>query len=163
MKDSAHERFSIDISQSELKSIDSYRGLYGNSSGLLVPPLLGIVGRNRRGVINLDATPLLVFAVVEGQLPATLILWCAQPQPHQVSARRWWRVVLVCCPGVQDVVVGQELDVTNVQDHVQSEAQAGLVKDGSGAELLGRKRRDDALVAEAGQGLDVVWIPPNSR
>lgn len=75
--------------------------------------LLGIVRSNRWCVVDLDAAPLLVLAVVEGQLPATLVLWCAQPQSHQVPAGRWWREVFVRCPGVKDVVVGQELDVTN--------------------------------------------------
>lgn len=84
--------------------------------------LLGIVWRNGRCVIDLDTTPLLVLAVMEGQLPTTLILWCTQPQPHQMPARRWWREVLVRRPGVQNVVVRQELNVANVQDHVQSEA-----------------------------------------
>ena len=38
--------------------------------------LLRILWRYRRCIINLDTSPLLVLAVVEGQPPATLILWC---------------------------------------------------------------------------------------
>lgn len=74
---------------------------------------------------------------MEWQLPATLVLWCAQPQPHQMSAGRWWWVVLVCCPGMQNMVVRQELDVTDIQYHVQGEAQTGLVEDGESTNLLG--------------------------
>ena len=93
--------------------------------------------------------------------PATLVLRCAQPQPHQVPARRWRWEVLVGCPGVEDVVVRQELDVADIQDHVKSETQAGLVEDSSSTNLLRRERRDDALVAKARKGFDIVWVPPD--
>lgn len=122
--------------------------------------LLGIIRSNRWCVVDLDATPLLVLAVVERQLPAALLLRCAQPQPHQVPTGRWRWVVLVCRPSMEDMVVGEELDITNIQDHVKSKAQAGLVEDASSANLLRRERRNETLVAETGQGLDVVWVPP---
>jgi hypothetical protein len=64
---------------------------------------------------------------------------------------------------VEDVVVRQELDVTDIQDHVKSEAQACLVEDSSSTNLLRRKRRDEALFAKACEGFDIVWIPPDLR
>ena len=144
------------------------REIYGSCTqfgffGRLFARLLGIVRRNWWCIINLDATPLLVFAVMEGQFPTTLVLGCAQPQPHQVPTRRWRWEVFVCCSGVEDVVVRQELDVTDIQDHVKGKAQAGLVEDSSSTDLLWRKRRDEALFTEACEGLDIVWIPPDLR
>ena len=142
------------------------REIYGScthsgSFGRLFACLLGIVRSNWWCIIDLNATPLLVFAVMEGQFPTTLVLGCAQPQPHQVPTRRWRWEVFVCCSGVEDVVVRQELDVTDIQDHVKGKAQAGLVEDSSSTDLLWRKRRDEALFTEACEGFDIVWIPPD--
>ena len=142
------------------------REIYGScthsgSFGRLFACLLGIVRSNWWCIIDLNATPLLVFAVMEGQFPTTLVLGCAQPQPHQVPTRRWRWEVFVCCSGVEDVVVRQELDVTDIQDHVKGKAQAGLVEDSSSTDLLWRKRRDEALFTEACEEFDIVWIPPD--
>lgn len=60
---------------------------------------------------------------------------------------------------MQDVRVGDELDVADVEDHVQGEALAGLLEDFDGFELLGRERGDDAGVGEAGERADVVGVP----
>lgn len=62
--------------------------------------LFRILWRNRRGIVDLDATPLLLLAIMERQLPATLLLGRAKPQPHQVPPGRWRRKVLVCSPRV---------------------------------------------------------------
>lgn len=44
---------------------------------------------------------------------------------------------------------------------MKSKAQAGLVEDSSGTNLLRRERRNKAFVAEAGQGFDIIWVPPD--
>lgn len=124
-----------------------------------VPRLLRIQRRHGRVVVNLDPSPLLLLAVVERQFPSALLLRRAQPQPHQVTPRRWRRKVLVRCAGMQDVVVGQELDVANVENHVQREALGRLFKDGGGALLGVGERRDEPRVREARQRADVVGIP----
>lgn len=122
--------------------------------------LLRIQRRHRRGVVDLDAAPLLLVAVPEGQLPAALVLRRREPEAHQVPAGRGGRVVGVRRAGVQDVRVGQELDVADVEDHVQREAVAGGLEDLEGLQLGGGQGWDDALVGEAGQGADVVGVPP---
>lgn len=121
--------------------------------------LLRIQRCHRRVIVDLDAAPLLLLAVVERQLPPAFLLGRAQPQPHQVAPRRRRRIVLVRRAGVQDVVVGQELDVANVKDHVQREALARLFQDRSGVLLGVRERRDEACVGEARQRADVVGVP----
>lgn len=56
--------------------------------------------------------------------------------------------------------VGDKLDVTDVKDHVECEALAGLLENFDGFELLGGERGDDAGVGEAGERADVVGVPP---
>ena len=68
-------------------------------------------------------------------------------------------VVLVLGARVQHVRVGQELDIPDVEDHVQGEALAGLFEDFEGVELSGGEWRDDARVGEAAEGADVVGVP----
>jgi hypothetical protein len=58
----------------------------------IVPPLYSLTSlpsslfrifwRNRRGIINLNTSPLLLPTVVKWQFPASLFLGRAQPQPH---------------------------------------------------------------------------------
>lgn len=60
---------------------------------------------------------------------------------------------------MQDVRVGDELDVADIEDHVEGEALAGLLEDFDGFELLGGERGDDAGVGEARERADVVGIP----
>jgi hypothetical protein len=76
-----------------------------------------------------------------------------------MPSRGWRGKVFVLSPRVQHVVVGQELNISHVQNHVQSKAQAHLVENRSRPLLLWRQSRDEALVTEACQGLDVVWVP----
>lgn len=70
-----------------------------------------------------------------------------------------WGVVLVFCTRVQDVRVGDKLDVADVEDHVEGEALASLFEDFDGFELLGGERGDDSCVGEAGERPDVVGVP----
>lgn len=57
------------------------------------------------------------------------------------------------------MIVGQELDVANVEDHVQRELGAGCFQDEGSALLLGGERGNQTCVREAGKGADVVWVP----
>jgi len=97
---------------------------------------------------------------MEGQFPATLFLWRAQPQPHQVAAGSWRRVVLVLSTGMEHMLVRQNLDVADIEDHMQGEFEAGVFEDLGGAELGRGERWNQARVREAGKGFYVVRIPP---
>ena len=97
-------------------------------------------------VINLDPTALLLNTIPERQPPAALALRRGQPQPHQVAARGGGCVVRVGGAGVQDVRVGKELDVADVEDHVQRELVAGFLEDAQGFLLGVGEWRDDACV-----------------
>lgn len=110
-------------------------------------------------IVDLNASPLLLPTIMKRQLPAALILGRAQPQTHEMPPRRWRRVVLVRRARVQDVVVRQELDISNIEDHMQRQAQTRRLEHLSGVELRRRKRRDEPCVGEAREGADVVGIP----
>jgi len=60
---------------------------------------------------------------------------------------------------VQGVRVAEELDVADLEDHVQRQAHAGLFQHGGGVLLRFGERWDDAGVAEACQGFHVVGVP----
>lgn len=60
---------------------------------------------------------------------------------------------------MQAVVVAHELDIADLEDHVQSEPLASALKDMRGLQLRLGQRRDFADIGEAGKGLDVVRIP----
>lgn len=60
---------------------------------------------------------------------------------------------------MQEVGVADELDVADLEDHVQRQALARLLEDGEGPPLGLAQGRDDALVGEARQGLDEVGVP----
>jgi len=60
---------------------------------------------------------------------------------------------------MQDMLVAQELDVSNLQDHVQSQPVACFLQHLGSFELLGREGRDDTRVRESFKRLDIVWVP----
>lgn len=60
---------------------------------------------------------------------------------------------------MQQVRVAQELDIANLKNHVQRQPLARLLKNLHSPQLLLAERRNQALVREAGEGLDVVGIP----
>jgi hypothetical protein len=122
-------------------------------------PILSIQRRPRRLIVQLNPAPLLVRRIRERQLPTSLRLRRRQPQPHKVPARRRRRMIRVSSPAVQDVRVREELDIANLEDHVQRQAHARVFKHLRGFDLCGRQRRDLANVAVAGEGLDVVGVP----
>jgi len=95
---------------------------------------------------------------MERQFPSTLSLRRTQPQPHQVPPWRRWRIVFVRCSGVEYMVVGQELDIAHVQNHVQRMLLACLLENGNGAFLGLGKSGDETCVREAGQGTDKVGV-----
>ena len=55
--------------------------------------------------------------------------------------------------------VGDELDIANVEDHVEGEALAGLLEDFNGFELGRGEWGDDASGGEAAERADVVGVP----
>lgn len=60
---------------------------------------------------------------------------------------------------MEDLRVGEELDVTNIKNHVEGETEAGGLKDFHGLDLLWRKWWNDACVGETAKGLNIVGIP----
>lgn len=108
--------------------------------------LFGVKRSNRWVVINLNTTTLLVVAVLERQLPSTLTLRCGEPQTHQMASGHWRSVVLVGGSGVENVVVGKELDITDLKNHVQRQPHAGVFEDLNSALLLLGESGDESLV-----------------
>lgn len=140
--------------------------------------LLCIEGCYWRIVIHLHASALLLRAVGHGENPASLGVGRRQPQPEEVSSwrrgrivcsvsvkekqcwrRSFWKLTLVRCPGMQQMRVAHELDVAHLEDHVQRQPLARLLKDGQGANLLLAQGWHQPLVGEARQAADVVRIP----
>lgn len=60
---------------------------------------------------------------------------------------------------VQDVRVGDELDIADVEDHVQGQTLGGFFQNAEGFLLAVGEGGDDALVGEAREGADVVGVP----
>lgn len=63
-----------------------------------------------------------------------------------MSAWRWRWVVLVPRPSMEQVLVGHELNVSDVEFHMQCEAIACILKDLDSVGLLRGKGWDDAFV-----------------
>lgn len=123
--------------------------------------LISIQPRDRWGIIDLNPTALPLIGIGEWQPPPTLADGRAQPQAHEVAARhaRVRRVVGVGGAGVQDVRVGDKLDVADLEDHVQLDLVADALEGLECVDLCRRQGRDDAGVAEARQGAHVVRVP----
>lgn len=98
---------------------------------------------------------------MEGQPPTALAGGGAQPQAHEVAPGHAGvrAVVSVGGAGVQDVGVGDELDVADLEDHVQLDARADVLQRFQRVHLLRRQRRDDARVREPRQAAHVVRVP----
>lgn len=60
---------------------------------------------------------------------------------------------------MQDMRVRQELDIADIQDHVQRKSVAGILEDLDSVELGIAQWGDDARVGETGQRADVVRVP----
>jgi hypothetical protein len=60
---------------------------------------------------------------------------------------------------MQNMRIAQELNITDIQHHVQRETDASLLEDAESLFLSLGKSGDDSRVAEAGQGADVVGVP----
>lgn len=50
---------------------------------------------------------------------------------------------------MEDMIVAQELNISDLQNHVQSQAMASIFEDLRGFNLLGAQLRDDTSVHEA--------------
>lgn len=94
--------------------------------------LLGIQKSNRSLIINLNSTSLLLIAIPEGQLPATLILRRCQPKTHKVATGGRGCMIRVRSAGVQNVRIRQELNITDIKDHVQRQANTGFFQHAQG-------------------------------
>lgn len=69
-------------------------------------------------------------------------------------------MIFIRRPRMQDMCVGQELYISDIENHVQGETHACVFEDLCRAFLFWRERGDEAGGGEAGEGADVVWIPP---
>ena len=58
-------------------------------------------------------------------------------------------MILVLGSGMQNLGVGDELDIANLEDHVQGEALAGCFEHVRGFDLRGGQWGDDAFGREA--------------
>lgn len=94
--------------------------------------LLGIQKSNRSLVINLNSTSLLLITIPERQLPATLILRRRQPKTHKVATGGRGCMIRVCGAGMQNVRIRQELNITDIEDHVQRQAHTGFFQHAQG-------------------------------
>lgn len=68
-------------------------------------------------------------------------------------------MIRISSPGMQDMRISQELNITNIQNHMQRETVARLLQHLQSFLLGVRERRDDACVGEAGERADVVGVP----
>ena len=60
---------------------------------------------------------------------------------------------------MEDVLVGEELDVADFEDHVEGFTEADGFEDVGGFELRRGEGRDEARRAKAREGADVVGVP----
>ena len=68
-------------------------------------------------------------------------------------------MVFILGPSVQNMGISQELDIADLEDHVQGETLAGLFEDVCCGELGGGELGDEAGGGEAGEGADEVGVP----
>lgn len=90
------------------------------------PSLIRIQQRDGSLIIHLDPPTLLLITIPKRQLPPTLTLRRRQPQPHKMAARCRGRMVRIFGAGMQNVRVRDELDVADLEDHVQGVCVAGF-------------------------------------
>lgn len=62
-------------------------------------------------------------------------------------------------PRMKNMRIRQELDIANVQDHMQTQTVASLLKNLESLGLGIGHGRNDSGVGEAVQGPHVVWVP----
>ena len=60
---------------------------------------------------------------------------------------------------MKHVLIAQELNVSNFEDHMKTEAVASILQHLSSLLLLFTKGWDDTLVGESRERLDIVWVP----
>ena len=98
---------------------------------------------------------------MERQSPPSLSHRRTQPQAHQVPPRHATvrPIIPIRCPGVQDVCIAQELNVPNLENHVQFHSLTNLLQSVQRVKLLRRQRGYDPLVAESRETPHVIRIP----
>jgi hypothetical protein len=68
-------------------------------------------------------------------------------------------MVLVLSPCMENMFIAQELDISNLKDHVESQSMARLLQHFCSFNLLSTQLWNNASIHEATKGLHVVWIP----
>ena len=68
-------------------------------------------------------------------------------------------MVFVLGTGVENVLIAEELNVSNFEDRVQSQSMAGLLQHLGGFNLFGRQWWDNTSIHEAVERLNIVRIP----
>lgn len=68
-------------------------------------------------------------------------------------------MIFVRCSSMKYMLVAQELDISDLEDHVEPQFVAHFFQYLSSLDLFRRQLRDDASVHETPQALHVVWIP----
>jgi hypothetical protein len=81
------------------------------------------------------------------------------PRPQQVALRLWGRRICEPRARVECLAARDELDVSDLAVVDNSVPLTRFLEDFHGFQLVCRKRRDKAFVAEARQGLDKVRVP----
>lgn len=123
----------------------------------------GLLGVERAGVllaVDLNAATANVCRVGEGALPSTLSLGGREPEAEEVATGSRREVVDIRRAGVEDVGVGNKLQVANLEDHVQGQALGSRLEDLDGLELGGSvtgnlTRLDEAR--DCGCQWDAIW------
>lgn len=72
-------------------------------------------------------------------------------------------MVLVRRPRMQHMRVSQELDIADLQNHMQRVLQTRVLQHLQRLELRRRQRGDDSRIGEAGERADIVRIPPGPQ
>jgi len=60
------------------------------------------------------------------------------------------------------MLIGKELDVANLKDHVESQASTGFLQNVGGFKLGRGEGRNEALVGKACKRSDEIWVVPQS-
>jgi len=68
-------------------------------------------------------------------------------------------MILILRPGMQHMLITQELDISNLENHMQSQAMARLFQHLRRLQLLWRQRRNDTGVHKPAETLNIVGIP----
>lgn len=96
--------------------------------------------------------------ILERPLPTTLTLGSGQPEPQEVTPRCRRRVVGVSGSRVENMCIGDELNVTDLEDHVQRQPLRGLLEHLDRFKLFLRVTRNQPSFNVPPDRLDKVWV-----